>query len=150
MRAVIQRVKAAKVEVDNSCVGAIESGLLIYLGIEAEDTEEDIEWLSKKVLNLRIFNDENGQMNYSVTELEGKVLVISQFTLHAKTKKGNRPSFIQAAKPDIAEKHYLKFIEQLRFQSSIQVESGIFGADMEVSSINDGPVTLLIDTKNRE
>lgn len=149
MRAVIQRVKEAKVEVKNNLFGAIEFGLLIYLGIETSDNEEDIEWLTRKILNLRIFNDEMGQMNCSLLEVRGGILLISQFTLHAKTKKGNRPSFIQAAKPEIAEVQYRKFMECLSRLSGQQIESGVFGADMQVSSINDGPITIFIDTKNR-
>ena len=162
MRAVIQRVKYASVTIDGKIQSSIKNGLLVLLGIEATDTNEDIEWLSAKVCNLRIFADEKGVMNLSVKEINGEVLIVSQFTLHASTKKGNRPSYIRAAKPEIAIPLYEKFIQQIKndlgppnrtdsvFQRSKPVQTGIFGADMKVELLNDGPVTIIIDTKNRE
>lgn len=150
MRIVIQRVKKARVEVDDKTVGQIAVGLLLFAGVEEEDTEEDGEWLAKKVSALRIFNDDEGKMNYDLKDVDGEILVISQFTLHAKTKKGNRPSFIRAANPEKAEKLYKKFKLQLGIISGKKVQSGIFGADMQLSLINDGPVTILIDSKNKE
>lgn len=150
MRAVIQRVSEASVKVDQKIVGAIGSGLLILLGIEAADSMEDIEWLSNKITNLRIFNDADGVMNCSLKQEDGDALVVSQFTLHAKTKKGNRPSYIHAADPSIANPLYESFCETLSGLLLKQVERGVFGAHMELSLINDGPVTILIDTKNRE
>ena len=150
MRIVLQRVTEANVKINESIKGSIDKGLLLFLGIEAEDSEEDINWLVKKVSNLRIFEDENGKMNLSVKEIEGEVLVISQFTLFASTKKGNRPSFIKAAKPEIAIPLYEQFLQKIKSVSNLKVESGEFGADMKVSLCNDGPVTILIDSKNRE
>jgi D-tyrosyl-tRNA(Tyr) deacylase len=150
MRAVIQRVKHASVMIDEKVKSSIQGGLLILLGVEDADTSEDIEWLSAKISNLRIFNDEQGIMNLSVKEINGEVLVVSQFTLHASTKKGNRPSYIRSAKPDIAIPLYEKFIKQIEFDLGKQVQTGVFGADMKVELLNDGPVTIIIDTKNKE
>lgn len=150
MRLVIQRVSQAKVEVDDQPVGAIKKGLLIFAGVEEADKLEDIEWLCRKVVNMRIFNDSEGQMNHSVKEVDGEILIVSQFTLHAATKKGNRPSFIRAASPEYAEDIYEQFKLQLSALMGKNVESGKFGADMQVSLENDGPVTILIDSKNRE
>jgi D-tyrosyl-tRNA(Tyr) deacylase len=150
MRAVIQRVKNASVTIENKIHSQIANGLLVLLGIEDADTTEDIEWLSGKIVNLRIFNDENGVMNVSVKDAAGEILVISQFTLHASTKKGNRPSYIKASKPEIAVPFYEKFLKQLAADLGKKIFSGIFGADMKVELLNDGPVTILIDTKNRE
>ena len=150
MRAVIQRVSEASVAVDQKIEGEIAEGLLIFLGIVPEDTSEDLEWLSKKILNLRIFDDNRGVMNLSLKEQNGVALVISQFTLHAQTKKGNRPSYIKAARPDIAIPLYQQFIMQLENDLGKEIQTGIFGANMQVSLLNDGPVTLIIDSKNRE
>ena len=150
MRAVIQRVSEASVAVDQKIEGEIAEGLLIFLGIVPEDTSEDLEWLSKKIVNLRIFDDNRGVMNLSLKEQNGAALVISQFTLHARTKKGNRPSYIKAARPDIAIPLYQQFIMQLENDLGKEIQTGIFGANMQVSLLNDGPVTLIIDSKNRE
>ena len=150
MRIVLQRVVEASVKINESIKGSVDKGLLLFLGIEAEDNEEDIDWLVQKVSNLRVFEDENGKMNLSVKEIEGEVLVISQFTLFASTKKGNRPIFIKAAKPEIAIPLYEQFLQKIKSVSNLKVESGEFGADMKVSLCNDGPVTILIDSKNRE
>ena len=150
MRAVIQRVSEASVKVNGKITGAIKEGLLILVGIEDADTEEDIDWLTKKIAGCRIFNDENGVMNRSVMEVGGGLLAVSQFTLMASTKKGNRPSYIRASKGDFAEPMYEKFCQALERESGIKVEKGIFGADMKVSLLNDGPVTIIIDTKNKE
>ena len=150
MRAVIQRVSQASVAVDQEIEGQIDEGVLIFLGIVPEDTLEDLKWLSKKIVNLRIFDDNNGVMNLSLKEQNGTALVISQFTLHAQTKKGNRPSYIKAARRDIAIPLYQQFIKQLEIDLGKEIKSGIFGANMQVSLQNDGPVTLIIDTKNRE
>lgn len=150
MRAVIQRVSEASVMVDNKVTGAVQNGLLVLLGIEDADTEEDIQWLSSKIVNLRIFNDENGVMNVSVKDTGGNILLVSQFTLHALTKKGNRPSYIKASKPDIAIPLYEKMIAQLNTDLGKKIETGIFGADMKVGLLNDGPVTIVIDTKYKE
>ena len=150
MRAVIQRVVNASVKVDQQLTGKIEKGLLVLLGIEDADTAEDIEWLSSKIVNLRIFDDEAGVMNLSVKDIDGSVLLVSQFTLHASTKKGNRPSYIKASKPDFAIPMYKKMILQLEADLGKKVQTGIFGADMKVELLNDGPVTIMIDTKNRE
>ncbi|MDE3236682.1 MAG: D-tyrosyl-tRNA(Tyr) deacylase [Bacteroidota bacterium] len=150
MRVVIQRVTEASVTVDNNIIGNIENGLLVLVGIEDADTDEDIEWLSNKIVNLRIFNDEQGVMNKSVVDIKGRILLISQFTLHASTKKGNRPSYIKASKPDIAIPMYEKMIRQLEKDSGQKIETGQFGADMKVRLLNDGPVTIVIDSKNRE
>lgn len=149
MRAVIQRVSEASVVVDELQCASIKKGLLVFVGIENADTNEDIEWLSQKICNLRIFNDEQQLMNLSVTDCGGDVLLVSQFTLHASTKKGNRPSFINAAKPEIALPLYEKMISVLEKHLNKKIFTGIFGADMKVNLINDGPVTIIIDTKNR-
>jgi len=150
MKAVIQRVTEASVMVDGSIVSEIGIGLLILIGIVEEDTKEDIEWLSGKISKLRVFSDEAGVMNKSVVDIGGDAIVVSQFTLHASTKKGNRPSYIKAAKPDIAIPLYESFIMQLEADFGKKVGTGIFGADMKVSLLNDGPVTILIDTKDKE
>ncbi len=150
MKIVIQRVSQASVQVDNKIVSAIKHGLLILLGITEDDTKEDIEWLCKKIVNLRIFNDDHGIMNWSLKDIEGEVLVISQFTLMANTKKGNRPSYIKAAKPEIAIPIYQDFIETLKQTLGKKVGTGIFGADMKVTLLNDGPVTIIIDSKRKE
>jgi D-aminoacyl-tRNA deacylase len=150
MRAVIQRVSSASVAIDGKVTAAIQQGLLILLGIEEADSAEDIEWLSGKIVRLRIFPDDAGVMNRSVQELGGELLVVSQFTLHASTKKGNRPSYIRAARPEIAIPLYEQFIARLSTDLGKPVETGRFGADMKVNLTNDGPVTITIDTKNRE
>jgi D-aminoacyl-tRNA deacylase len=150
MIAVIQRVSQSNVTIGGAIKGAIQSGLMILLGIEEQDGSEDIEWLSKKVVNLRIFNDDEGVMNKSVLESGGDILLISQFTLHASTKKGNRPSYIKAAKPAIAIPLYESFKAALSAELGKPVQSGEFGADMKVSLINDGPVTIIIDTKDKK
>ena len=150
MRAVIQRVAKASVKVDGQVTGSIEKGLLILVGIEDADTQEDIDWLTKKIVGLRIFDDENGVMNLSVMEIEGSILAVSQFTLMASTKKGNRPSYIRASKGDFAQPMYEKFCQALEQESGKKTEKGIFGADMKVSLLNDGPVTIIMDTKNKE
>ncbi|EAR00816.1 D-aminoacyl-tRNA deacylase [Maribacter sp. HTCC2170] len=150
MRIIIQRVSKARVTVDDKVVSSIGLGYLILLGVENEDGQEDIDWLSRKILNLRIFNDENGVMNKSLLDVGGDVIVVSQFTLHASTKKGNRPSYIKAAKPDIAIPLYKKFVGQIQKDLGKNVGTGIFGADMKVELLNDGPVTISIDSKNRE
>jgi len=150
MKAVIQRVSRARVQVDMKIAGEIGLGLLVLLGIEDADTVEDIEWLSNKIVNLRIFNDENAVMNKSVVDSNGNILLISQFTLHASTKKGNRPSYSKASKPDFAIPMYEKMIDQLEVDLGKKIQTGIFGADMKVELINDGPVTIIIDTKNKE
>jgi D-tyrosyl-tRNA(Tyr) deacylase len=150
MRAVIQRVTRASVTIDGKVHAAIEDGLLVFVGIEDSDTTGDIEWLSGKITGLRIFNDNNGIMNIDIKEVDGDILLISQFTLHAMTRKGNRPSYIRAAKPDIAIPLYEKLIQQLCRDLGKFIKTGIFGADMKVELVNDGPVTILIDTKNRE
>lgn len=150
MRAVIQRVLRASVRIDERITSSIGNGLLILLGIEESDTEADIEWLSAKISNLRIFNDDKGIMNLSVKEVNGHILIVSQFTLHASTKKGNRPSYIRAAKPETAFPIYEKFVRQMEIDTGKKVQTGEFGADMKVELVNDGPVTIIIDTKNRE
>ena len=150
MRAVIQRVSSASVKVDDKITGEIKQGLLVLVGIEDSDGQEDLEWLSGKIVNLRIFNDEEGVMNKSVKDIEGGILVVSQFTLHAATKKGNRPSYIRASKPDIAVPLYEQFKQQLTSDLGKEIQAGIFGADMKVELLNDGPVTIIIDTKNKE
>jgi D-tyrosyl-tRNA(Tyr) deacylase len=150
MKVVIQRVGRANVKVDGKITGEIAEGLLILLGIEDADTHEDIQWLSNKIINLRIFNDENGVMNKSVIEVSGNILLVSQFTLHASTKKGNRPSYIKASKPEVAIPMYEKIIAQLEADLGKKIQTGIFGADMKVELLNDGPVTIVIDTKNKE
>ena len=150
MKAVIQRVLKASVTIDGEKVASIESGVLILLGIIDEDTNEDIKWLSNKIVNLRIFGDENGVMNNSLIDVNGDAIVVSQFTLHASTKKGNRPSYIKAAKPDVAIPLYENFVNQLEKDLDKKVQTGQFGADMKVELLNDGPVTITIDTKNKE
>ena len=150
MRIVIQRVKSASVEVESKTVGKINQGLLLLVGVEDADDEEDIVWLSKKILNMRIFPDDEKPMNQSVLDIKGEILVVSQFTLHASTKKGNRPSFIKAAAPEKAKILYEQLIDRLQTESALQVDSGQFGKMMDVSLINDGPVTIIIDSKNRE
>lgn len=150
MRAVIQRVSEASVTIDNSVVGRIELGLLVLLGIEETDTSEDIDYLVKKLNQLRIFSDAEGKMNASIQDVEGSFLVVSQFTLHASTKKGNRPSFIRAAHPDIAVPLYELFIERLNNFAGVPVETGVFGGDMKVGLVNDGPVTIILDSKSRD
>ena len=150
MRAIIQRVSKASVTIDGSITGSIKTGLLVLLGIEHADTDEDIQWLSGKMVNLRIFNDENGIMNKSVVDVGGGILLVSQFTLHASTKKGNRPSYIRASKPDYAVPMYEKMIRQLENDLGRNIPTGVFGADMKVELLNDGPVTIIIDTKNKE
>ncbi|MEZ2415329.1 D-aminoacyl-tRNA deacylase [Muriicola sp. E247] len=149
MRAVVQRVAWAHITVDEVRTAEIEEGLLILLGIEDADTREDITWLSNKISNLRIFNDEDGVMNRSLKEVDGDAIVVSQFTLHASTKKGNRPSYIRASKPEVAIPLYEDFVKQFELDLGKKVGTGIFGADMKVALLNDGPVTIFIDTKNR-
>ena len=150
MRIVIQRVTEASVTVNEQITGAIGTGLLVLMGIEDADTEEDIQWLSNKIVNLRIFNDENGVMNLGIKEVNGDVLLVSQFTLHASTKKGNRPSYIKASKPETAIPMYEKMIKQLETDLGKKIQTGIFGADMKVRLLNDGPVIIVIDSKNKE
>ena len=150
MRVVIQRVSRAGVTIDGSIYSQIGKGLLVFLGIEDSDGLEDIIWLSNKIVNLRIFDDESGVMNISVKETDGDVLLVSQFTLHASTRKGNRPSYIIASKPEIAIPLYEKMISQLTHDLNKSIFTGVFGADMKVELVNDGPVTIVIDTKNRE
>ena len=150
MRVVIQRVQQAAVTIENKIKASIEKGLLVFAGIEDTDTNEDIEWLSNKIVNLRIFNDENKVPNISVKDIDGDLLLVSQFTLHASTKKGNRPSYIKASKPDFAIPLYERMIAQLEKDLDKKIFTGEFGADMKVSLLNDGPVTIIIDTKNKE
>ena len=149
MKVVIQRVSEASVTINSNIVSAIKKGLLILVGIENEDTLEDIKWLVNKTLNLRIFNDGNGVMNTSILDVDGDIIIVSQFTLQASTKKGNRPSYIKAAKPDIAIPLYEQFVNEFESQFGKKVGTGEFGADMKVALVNDGPVTILIDSKNR-
>ena len=150
MRVVIQRVKEASVIVANEIIGSIEGGLMVLVGIENADTKDDTEWLANKITGMRIFDDSEGVMNLSIKEIGGAILLISQFTLHASTKKGNRPSYIAAAKPDVAIPLYESFIQQLNKELGKPVETGKFGADMKVALVNDGPVTILLDSKNKE
>lgn len=150
MRAVIQRVSAASVVVNDQTISKIAFGLMVLLGIEESDTVDDIKWLSKKIVNLRIFNDPNGVMNLSLSETRGDAIVVSQFTLHAATKKGNRPSYIKAAKPNVAIPLYESFVRQMEIDLGKNIGTGIFGADMKVALVNDGPVTIIIDTKNKD
>lgn len=150
MRTVIQRVKYASVTIDGNLKSKIGNGLLVLVGIEDKDTQEDIDWLCKKICALRIFDDENGVMNRSVTDIDGEILVVSQFTLHASTKKGNRPSYIKASKPDFAIPMYEKFCDEMSINLGKQVQTGTFGADMKVELLNEGPVTILIDSQNKE
>ena len=149
MRAVIQRVSNASVTIHGKVKSSIDKGLLILVGIEDADVQEDIEWLSSKIINLRIFNDEAGVMNLSVKDSSGDIIVVSQFTLHASTKKGNRPSYIKASKPEIAIPLYEKFVKQIETDLGRPVQTGEFGADMKVQLLNDGPVTIIIDTKEK-
>lgn len=150
MRALIQRVKHADVVIDGRVNGEIGPGLLVLLGVHITDTQEDIDWLVKKISQLRVFDDENGVMNRSVMDVDGEVLVVSQFTLYASTKKGNRPSYINAAPPEAAVPLYEAFVESMSTAIGKRVPTGVFGADMKVSLLNDGPVTIMIDTKNKE
>jgi len=150
MRVVIQRTKEASVTVNGLITGSIQKGLLVLVGIENADNEEDIEWLTNKIAHIRIFDDAEGVMNLSLKEVDGDLLLVSQFTLHASTKKGNRPSYIAAAKPDIAIPVYEAFIRKLSIELGKPIQTGVFGADMKVSILNDGPVTIVIDSKNKE
>ncbi len=150
MRIVIQRVSEASVTIEQKIVAQINRGLLVLVGIEEEDTLEDINWLVSKTVNLRIFPDDNDVMNFSVKDINGEIIAVSQFTLHALTKKGNRPSYIKAAKPDIAIPMYEKFVQQLESELGATIQTGQFGADMKVALVNDGPVTIIIDSKNKE
>ncbi|WP_452600374.1 D-aminoacyl-tRNA deacylase [Pontimicrobium sp. MEBiC01747] len=150
MKAVIQRVTHADVTINGKQVANINEGLLILLGVVTNDTQEDIKWLCNKITNLRIFEDDGGVMNKSLTDTKGEAIVVSQFTLHASTKKGNRPSYIKAAKPEVAIPIYEAFVKQLEQNIGKKVQTGVFGADMKVSLLNDGPVTIIIDTKNKE
>lgn len=150
MRVVVQRVRKASVTIDNKLKSSIEKGILVLLGIEDLDTEKDIEWLCQKICKLRIFNDENEVMNLPITEIDGEILLVSQFTLHASVKKGNRPTYIRASKPDFAIPMYEKFILNLEKEFGKEIQTGVFGADMQVELINDGPVTIIIDSKNKE
>ena len=150
MKVVLQRVASASVTVEDRIVGAIQKGILVLVGIEDADSQEDIDWLVTKITQLRIFGDDNGVMNLSVEEVNGEVLVVSQFTLHAATKKGNRPSYIKAARPEIAIPIYEKFVNTLENKMGKKVPTGIFGADMKVALLNDGPVTIIMDSKNKE
>lgn len=150
MKVVIQRVSEASVTIDSEVNASIGKGLLVLVGIIEEDNQEDIDWLVSKILNLRIFSDENGVMNLSVKEIDGEIIVVSQFTLHASTKKGNRPSYIKAAKPDSAIPLYENFLKKIESDFGKKIQTGIFGTDMKVAIINEGPVTILIDSKNKE
>jgi D-aminoacyl-tRNA deacylase len=150
MKVVVQRVSQASVTIDDKTVATITIGLLVLLGIIDDDTQEDINWLCNKITNLRIFGDENGVMNNSLLDINGDAIVVSQFTLHANTKKGNRPSYIKAAKPEIAIPLYESFVKQLESNLGKKVQKGVFGADMKVQLLNDGPVTIIIDTQNKE
>jgi len=149
MKVVIQRVLEASVAIDGIKTAEIKIGLLVFVGIEDQDTAEDISWLTTKIANLRIFSDDSGVMNVSVKDCNGEILVVSQFTLHADTKKGNRPSYIKASKPPIAIPLYEKFLSEMKAQLGREIKSGIFGADMKIALVNDGPVTIIIDSKNR-
>lgn len=149
MKVVVQRVLRASVTIDGKLYSDIEKGMMILVGIQADDTDEDIEWLTGKICNLRIFDDENGVMNRSVKEADGEILAVSQFTLMARVKKGNRPSYIDAARPEISIPIYDKFLQSLSEEIQKEVKTGVFGADMEVALINNGPVTIVIDSKNR-
>lgn len=150
MKAVIQRVSSASVDIDKMSVAKIDVGLLVLVGIEDADQQEDIVWLASKIVNLRIFADDHNLMNLSIKDIDGEILVVSQFTLHALTKKGNRPSYIKASKPNIAIPLYESFVKQMELELGKKVQTGQFGADMKVSLVNDGPVTIIIDTKNKE
>lgn len=150
MRVVIQRVSSASVKVDGEITGQIKTGLLILAGFEEEDSSEDLNWMAGKIVRMRIFNDDEGLMNKSIQEVDGNILLVSQFTLHASVKKGNRPSYIKAAKPDIAIPLYEEFIKALNIELGKEIQCGIFGADMKVELLNDGPVTIIADSKNKE
>ena len=150
MKAVIQRVSSASVTIQNQVVASIQNGLLVLVGFENADTSEDLDWMTSKIANLRIFDDENHVMNLSLKDVDGEMIIVSQFTLHASTKKGNRPSYIKAAKPEVAIPLYESFIKKTESELGKKVQTGHFGADMKVALLNDGPVTLLIDTKNKE
>ena len=150
MKAVIQRVTQSSVTIDAEIVAEIQKGLLVLVGIEDSDSQEDISWLTSKIANLRIFPDENEVMNLSLKDIDGEMIVVSQFTLHALTKKGNRPSYIKASKPEIAIPLYESLVKQMELEIGKKVQTGQFGADMKVSLVNDGPVTIIIDTKNKE
>ncbi|MGZ9735201.1 D-aminoacyl-tRNA deacylase [Flavobacterium sp. GNP002] len=150
MKIVLQRVSSASVTIDNKIVADIQKGLLVLVGIEDADTQEDIDWLVNKITNIRIFGDENDVMNLSVKDVDGDIIVVSQFTLHASTKKGNRPSYIKASKPEVAIPLYENFVKKIEIELGKKVQTGIFGADMKVLLLNDGPVTIVIDSKNRE
>ena len=150
MKAVIQRVSQSSVTIDAKIVAEIQKGLLVLVGIEDSDCQEDISWLTSKIVNLRIFADENEVMNLSLKDIDGEMIVVSQFTLHAATKKGNRPSYIKASKPEIAIPLYESFVKQMEIELGKKIQTGQFGADMKVSLVNDGPVTIIIDTKNKE
>lgn len=150
MRVVLQRVSEASVTIDGQVHGAIDHGLLVLLGITVEDTQEDIDWLVNKIAGMRIFSDQDGKMNLNISDVNGNALVVSQFTLYGSTKKGNRPSFINAAKPDVAIPLYESFVSTLSRKLDKTIQTGIFGADMKVALVNDGPVTILIDSKNKE
>ncbi|MEZ7504077.1 D-aminoacyl-tRNA deacylase [Flavobacterium sp. Arc2] len=150
MKVVLQRVSSASVAIENKVVADIQKGVLILIGIENSDSQEDIDWLVGKITKIRIFEDENQVMNLSVKDIDGDIIVVSQFTLHAATKKGNRPSYIKAAKPDISVPLYENFVKQLEKELEKKIQTGVFGADMKVSLLNDGPATIIIDSKNRE
>ena len=150
MRIVVQRVSEASVRIDNEIVGQIDAGMMVLLGIEEADDQSDADWIIQKIVGLRIFNDEEGKMNKSIAEINGRFLIVSQFTLHASTKKGNRPSYVRAARPEEAIPLYEYFINQLGIITATKIETGKFGADMKVSLTNDGPVTVIIDSKSRE
>ena len=150
MRVVLQRVSSASVTIDSKIVANIQKGLLVLVGIEDADSQEDSEWLATKIVNLRIFGDENDVMNLSVKDIDGDIIVVSQFTLHAATKKGNRPSYIKASKPDIAIPLYENFVQKIQLVLGKKIQTGVFGADMKVALVNDGPVTITMDSKNRE
>lgn len=150
MRAVIQRVSEASCTVDNKVAGSINAGFLVLLGIEDADTDEDLQWLAQKIVGLRVFGDENGLMNKALADIDGNILLISQFTLFAQTKKGNRPSFIKAARPDKAIPMYEQMIKTMETITGKRIETGIFGADMKLSLVNDGPVTIIMDTKDKD
>ncbi len=149
MKVVIQRVSSASVTIETEIAANIQSGLLVLVGIEDNDSQEDINWLSQKIINLRIFGDDNGVMNLSVKEIQGNIIIVSQFTLHASTKKGNRPSYIKASKPDMAIPMYEKFVKQMELELGKKIQTGKFGANMKVTLVNDGPVTIIIDSKNK-
>ncbi len=149
MKVILQRVSSASVTIDSTIVANIQKGLLVLVGIEYADSQEDIHWLSQKIVNLRIFGDENDIMNLSVKDIQGDIIVVSQFTLHANTKKGNRPSYIKASKPEIAIPLYENFVQQMELELGKKIQTGKFGADMKVALVNDGPVTIIIDSKNK-